>query len=68
MKCRFDGGQDPWVRQRLAQGLKKAELDPSTRVWTTWESCSAAPLLTRTVDVGLACAYICGDAGSSINK
>ena len=30
---------------------------------TAYESCAAAPLLTRTVAVGLAFAYIC-DAGS----
>lgn len=38
-------------------------LDPSTRVWRACEKCAAAPLLTRTVAVGLECAYI-SDAGT----
>lgn len=31
-----------------------------------FDSCAAAPLLTRAVAVSLACAYIC-DAGANIN-
>ena len=35
------------------------------RAWTAFESWAAAPLLTRTVAVGLACAYI-DDAGMQV--
>lgn len=65
-KYRFDGSPGRWTRQQLAQGLKQAEPDPSTKACKAFDSCAAAPLLTRVVAVGLACAYM-GDVGTDMN-